>query len=68
MAEQESAHGKLSQVDREWNGPRFMALLVGTLVVALIIIYSIASYKTMDFSWDPLAHDPGRHVFETSAL
>ena len=68
MAEKESAHGELSKVDQEWTGRRFMALLVGTMTVALIVIYSIASYKTMDFSWHPLAHDPVDHVVETSAM
>lgn len=68
MAEMESAHGKLSPVDQQWTAPRFIALLFGTLVVALIIIFTIASLKHMDFSWYPFAHDLGRHTFETSTF
>lgn len=68
MAEKESAHGKLSKVDQEWDATRFMGLLVGTLTVAMIVIYSIASYKFMDFSYEPFAHDPIQHVFESSVM
>ena len=68
MSETESAHGNLSAVDREYNGPRFFVLLVATLVVALIVIYSIASYKFADFAWNPLAHDPVEHSLQSSTV
>lgn len=68
MAEIESAHGKLSKVDQEWDANRFMMLLVATMVVALIVIYSIASYKFGDFSYNPLAHDPVEHSIPSSVL
>lgn len=69
MAEMESAHGKLSTVDKTWTGPRFIALLAGTLVAALIVIYVISSIgEGADFKWSPLAHDPIKHVFETGSI
>ena len=46
----------------------FLLLLVVTLVIALSIIYTIASIKTGDFSWHPFAHDMVRHTLESSAL
>lgn len=70
MAEMESAHGKLSTVDRNWTAPRFIALLGGTLLVALAFLYFIASFhhNTADFSWDPFAHDIVRHTVESSSI
>jgi len=68
MSEPESAHGKLSRIDREWTGNRFMLLFVVTLGTALCIIYTIASLKTGDFTWHPFAHDLVRHTFENSSL
>ena len=63
MTEQESAHGKLSPVDQQWTGPRFIGLLFVSLLIALAVIYFIASVKSGDYSWSPLAHDPIEHVF-----
>ena len=68
MAEAENAHGKLSKIDQEWNSSRFLLLIVVVLSVAFAIIYGIASLKSGDFSWNPLAHDPDQHVFETSQM
>lgn len=68
MSEPESAHGKLSTVDREWTGGRFMGLFVATLLTALGVIYVIASLKTGDFMWHPFAHDLVRHTLESSSL
>lgn len=68
MAEAESAHGKLSKVDREWTSTRFMVLFWTTIVVVLIILYSIASIKTGNWSWQPFAHDVVRHTIETSQM
>jgi hypothetical protein len=64
----ESAHGKLSPVDQKWTGERFIGLLAVTLAVALVIIFVSASLWTMDFSWDPLAHDLEKHTFESSSF
>ena len=68
MSEAESAHGKLSKVDREWNSTRFLLLLAGTVLVALVIIYSISSLKTGDWTYSPFAHDLVQHTIETSAF
>lgn len=68
MAEMESAHGKLSPVDQNWTAPKFIALLTGTLLVALTVLYIIASVKTGDFSYQPFAHDLVKHTIESSQL
>lgn len=70
MAEQESAHGKLSPVDQAWTANRFLVTLIVTLLVALAIIFTIASIRPsgVDFGWEPLAHDPEKHVFESSSF
>jgi len=68
MAEAESAHGKLSKVDREWNSTRFMILFWATIAVTLVILYSISSVKTGDWSYYPFAHDIVRHTVETSQM
>lgn len=70
MAEAESAHGKLTPIDKQFNNKVFMALLVGTMTVALIIIYVIASHPfgETDFGWYPFAHDPIKHVVEHSTF
>lgn len=70
MAEQESAHGKLSPVDQAWTAKRFIALLAGTLLVALAIIFTLASIRPsgVSFSWHPLAHDFEKHTFEHSSF
>ena len=68
MSEQESAHGKLSAVDKKWQGNQFMVLFVITLGICLVIIYTIASIKSGDWSWHPFAHDIVRHTIDSSSL
>jgi hypothetical protein len=68
MAEIESAHGKLSPVDQQWTAQRYIALLGATLVVALIVIYVIASLKSGDYRWFPFANDWAKHFFESSVI
>lgn len=68
MSEAESAHGKLSKVDREWNSTRFMVLFTVTVIAALVIIYSISSLKLNDWTYQPLAHDPVEHSLQSSQL
>lgn len=68
MDEKEMARGEVSKVDQEWSGGRFVLLLAVTLGTALVIIYTIASIKTGDFSWQPFAHDHAQHAFGSSAL
>lgn len=64
----ESAHGKLSPVDKQWDSTRFMILFCATLAVAFTVIYVISSVKSGDYSWNPLAHDMVQHTIETSAM
>jgi len=68
MAEAESAHGKLSKVDRDFDSTRFMILFWGTIAVVLVILYSISSIKTGEWAWQPFAHDIVRHTIETSQM
>lgn len=68
MSEPESAHGKLSPIDQQWTGIRFVVLIAVTLTIALIIIFVIAGLKSGDFSYAPFAHDVVRHTLESSAL
>jgi hypothetical protein len=49
---------RLERDDEFWTGPRFVGLLFGTLGVALAFIYFIASVRSGDYTWHPLAHDP----------
>lgn len=64
MAESEAQRmARIAQEEAAWTGPKFMALLAGTLVVALAFIYTIASYPTQsrpfwDFSWYPFGTTP----------
>jgi hypothetical protein len=68
IEEQESGHGKLTALDQRWTGERFVVLLLITLTVALAIIFVSASVGSMDFSWDPFAHDLVKHTVETSTF
>ena len=49
---------RLERDDEFWTGPRFVGLLFATLGVTLTFIYFIASVRTGDYTWSPLAHDP----------
>lgn len=49
---------RLERDDEFWTGPRFVGLLFGTLGVALAFIYFIASVRTGDYTWRPLANHP----------
>lgn len=53
---------RIARQDQTWNGPRFHVLLAVTLTIALAVIYTIASIKTGDFSWNPLANDPAHEL------
>ena len=68
MAEPESAHGELTPVDQQYDAKRFLTMLVVTLVLAIALIFTIASIKFMDFSWTPFAHDFAKHTLETSTF
>jgi hypothetical protein len=64
MAETEAQ--RLDRIAREEaaaSGPKFIALLFSTLFVALVVIYTIASWPTesrpfWDFSWYPFGTTP----------
>ena len=64
MAETEEQRlSRIAREEAEWTGPKFMGLLAGTLVVALVVIFTIASYPTesrpyWDFSWYPFGTTP----------
>ena len=53
---------RLARQDVTWNGPRYTGLLFVTLGIALAVIYTIASIRTGDFSWNPLANDPAHEL------
>ena len=62
----ETDEQRLARIAREeatWTGPKFIGLLAGTLVFALALIYTIASYPTesrpfWDLSWYPFGTTP----------
>ena len=53
---------RLKVEDATWTGPRLIALLFGTLAVALTVIFVISSLKSGDYSWHPFAHRPEREL------
>ena len=74
MAETEQQRSaRIAQEEATWTGPKFMGLLVATLAVALVVIYTIASYPTKsrpfwDFSWKPMARTPTAADFKPSSV
>jgi hypothetical protein len=64
MAETEAQ--RLARIEGEEaaaTGPKFIALLFATIAVALVVIYTIASWPTesrpfWDFSWYPFGKTP----------
>ena len=50
---------RLAKYDESWNGSRLIMLLGVSLVIALAVIYAIASVRSGDFTWDPTANDLG---------
>ncbi len=72
----ESEEQRLARIAREeatWTGPKFIGLLAATLVVALAVIYGIASYPTesrpfWDFSWSPWGSTPKEADFKPSSV
>lgn len=53
---------RLKSEDEFWTAPRFVGLLFVTLSAALVVIFVIASLKSGDYSWHPLANDPVREA------
>lgn len=53
---------RLKQEDQTWTASRFVALMFVTLGAALVVIFVIASLKSGDYTWHPLANDPVREA------
>lgn len=53
---------RLKREDEVWTTSRFVGLLFLTLAIALAVIYSIASVRSGDWTWRPLANDPVREL------
>jgi hypothetical protein len=74
MAETEEQRlARIAHEEATWTGPRFMGLMVGTLLVALAVIYTIASYPTAsrpfwDFSWYPFGTTPKADDLKPSSV
>lgn len=74
MAETEQERAaRIAHDEATWTGPRFMGLMAATLVVALTVIYTIASYPTesrpfWDFSWDPFGTTPKASDWKPSSV
>ena len=74
MAEtQEQAAARIAHEEATWTGPKFIGLLFGTLFVALVVIYTIASYPTesrpfWDFSWYPFGKTPSADDLRPSSV
>jgi|GEM_PF-7055047 len=74
MAETEEQ--RLARIAREeatWTGPKFIGLLGATLIVALTVIYTIASYPTesrpfWDLSWYPFGTTPKEADLKPSSV
>ena len=74
MAETEAQRtARIAHEEATWTGPKLVALLFGTLLVALSVIYTIASYPTVsrprwDFSWYPFGKTPGPEDLKPSSV
>jgi hypothetical protein len=74
MAETEDQRAaRIAHEEASWTGPKFVALLFGTLAVALAVIYTIASVPTesrpyWDFSWYPFGTTPKVEDFKPSSV
>ena len=74
MAESEAT--RLARIEREeatWTGPKFIGLLFATIAVALVFIYTIASYPTQsrpfwDFSWYQFGKTPTADDLKPSSV
>jgi hypothetical protein len=74
MAESEAT--RLARIEREeatWTGPKFIGLLFATIAVALVFIFTIASYPTVsrpfwDFSWYPFGKTPSADDLKPSSV
>lgn len=74
MAEtQDQRLARIAREEETWTGPKFIGLLFATLAVALMVIYTIASYPTKsrpywDFSWYPFGKTPSAEDLKPSSV
>ncbi len=74
MAETEAQRAaRIAHEEATWTGPKLFGLMGGTLVVALLVIYTIASYPTQsrpfwDFSWYPFGKTPSAADLKPSSV
>jgi len=74
MAEtQDQRLARIAREEATWTGPRFIGLLFATLAVALVFIYTIASYPTKsrpfwDLSWYPWGKTPTAEDLKPSSV
>lgn len=68
----ETHEQRIAREEATWTGPKFMGLMVATLVFALILIYVIASIGTEgrpnDFSWYPWGTTPKAEDLKPSSV
>ena len=68
----ETHEQRIAREEATWTGPKFMGLLAGTLVFALILIFCISSIGTEgrpnDFSWYPWGATPAADDFKPSSV
>lgn len=68
----ETHEQRIAREEATWTGPKFMGLMVVTLVFALILIYVIASIGTEgrpnDFSWYPWGTTPKAEDLKPSSV
>lgn len=53
---------RLKAADEFWTPSRFVALLFGTLTIAIAVIYVMSSVYSDNWTWTPLAHDPAHEL------
>lgn len=74
MAETEEQRlARIAHEEATWTGPKFIGLMFATLAVALVVIYTIASYPTKsrpywDFSWYPFGKTPSADDLRPSSV
>jgi hypothetical protein len=61
--EVEAEDRRLAAEDARWNeGAKLHMLLLATFLAALAVIYAISSFKSGDWTWEALSHDPVREA------
>ncbi len=74
MAETEAERSaRIAHEEATWTGPKLVGLMFATLAVALLVIFTIASYPTKsrpfwDFSWYPFGKTPSEADLKPSSV